>query len=67
MEAVMTQKTPPTELTEAELDAAAGGYKYKLDGVTIKSFSTSGAAQSQASEQISIGYTEIKQTYKRPD
>lgn len=62
----MTKEKSTTELNETELDQVAGGLSYKLQGVAITSFQTSGSADSRATEDFSLNYEEIKHTYSRP-
>jgi hypothetical protein len=61
----MTKEASPTELTDSELDTAAGGLNPKMTDVMISSYNTSGSTESPPADQISIGYTVIKQSYKR--
>lgn len=59
----MTDQTIPAEIADADLDSAAGGLKYKLDRVFVKSWSTSGDADDRPTEEVALNYTEVEWTY----
>ena len=53
----MTTETQTTELNDAELDGATGGYK--LNRAFIKSWSTSGDADDRPTEEVAFYYNKI--------
>ena len=51
----------PEVLADADLDAAAGGYK--LQPVFVKSWSTSGDADDRPTEEVAFYYNKIAASY----
>lgn len=53
-------QTTAETLSDADLDSAAGGYRYQLNGAFIKSWSTSGDADDRPTEQVAPAQGQIK-------
>ena len=54
----MTDKSE--KLSDEDLDAVAGGLKYQMDNVFIKSWSTSGDADDRPTEEVAFHHAKIR-------
>ena len=48
------------KLSDEDLDAVAGGLKYQMDNVFIKSWSTSGDADDRPTEEVAFHHAKIR-------